>query len=82
MKNSMMLQFAQYLKETKKVSANTLQAYCRDAEQYASYARAEGFNILSAGKSQLLSYVIHMQKSGKSDASLMRAVSSIRTLYA
>lgn len=78
----MMSQFAQYLKETKKVSANTLQAYCRDAKAFASYARAEGFDILSAGKTQVLAYVIHMQKSGKSDASLMRAVSSIRTFYA
>ncbi len=76
-----MSQFAQYLKETKKVSANTLQAYCRDANQFASYARAQGFDILTAGKSQVLAYVIHMQKSGKSDASLTRAVSSLRTLY-
>ena len=76
-----MSQFAQYLKDTKKASANTVQAYCRDAKAFASYASDEGFDIFSANKSQVLDYVIHMQKNGKSDASVMRAVSSLRTLY-
>lgn len=81
MENIIISQFAQYLKETKNVSDNTLQAYCRDIRQFCTYVESMGFDLLTSGRTQVLSFMVDMQKSGKADSSILRSISSLRTLY-
>lgn len=81
MENIIISQFAQYLKESKNVSDNTLQAYCRDIRQFCTYVESMGFDLLTAGRTQVLSFMVDMQKSGKADSSILRSISSLRTLY-
>ncbi len=81
MKNPLIKKFCQYLTETRKLSSNTLEAYRIDCEKFASFLGSNGRDILSAGKSDAVSFIIEMQTKGKSDATVSRCVSSLKSLY-
>lgn len=81
MKKMLITEFSEYLKEEKKVSENTLQSYCRDIKQFSAYIESLGFDLLSAGRSQVLEYMVEMTDRGKADSSIMRCIASVRALY-
>lgn len=81
MKEMLISEFAQYLQEEKQVSQNTVQSYCRDIKQFSLYIESAGFDLLSAGRTQVLEYMTKMQKNGKADSSIMRCIASVRSLY-
>ena len=81
MENIIITQFVQYLKDEKDVSESTLRSYCRDIRQFSSYLEENGYDLLNAGKTQLLAFVVDAQKKGKADASIQRLVASVRSLY-
>lgn len=81
MENKILTQFAEYLQSSKNVSANTLQSYCRDIRQFSNYIQTQGFDLLSAGRTQVLSFMVDMQSRGRADSSVIRCISSLRTFY-
>lgn len=81
MENVLISEFAEYLQTEKHVSDNTLQSYCRDIRQYSKHLKNTGFDLMNAGRNQILEYVIDMQNKGKADSSVMRCVASVRAIY-
>lgn len=73
--------FTSYLIEEKRVSENTLQSYCRDVRQYLAYLDGIGTDMLSANRTTLLTFLLHMQKQGRATASISRSAASLRVLY-
>ncbi len=82
MKKLILSEFKNYLTDVKKVSASSAEAYCRDAKSFSLFLESEDSDLLCATKTQVIAFMVNMQKCGKADASVSRAVSSLRTLYA
>ncbi len=74
--------FVDYMEHTKRLSANTLQSYRRDIEQYFTYIKKcsiEDYKDISP--SAILSYMLHLQNEGRAVATVSRSLASIRAFY-
>lgn len=71
-----------YLVEHKKLSDNTLQSYRRDIKFFGHYLATQGIECyLGVSHVDLLTYMIHLKKIGKANATISRTVASLRTFY-
>ncbi len=76
-------QFLAYLEKNKKLSPNTLAAYRRDMQRFASYLELAGLPPAEqADKPTLVAYVLSMQKEGRANATIVRNVVTLRSFYA
>ena len=74
--------FADYLRTDKKVSANTLQSYRRDIDQYLAYLHSAGIaNCTEVTPTTYLNYMMYLQKQGKAAATISRSLASTRAFY-
>ncbi len=74
--------FLVFLVDVKKVSNNTVTSYKHDLEQMWDYFYSQG--ILSVDKistTNINSYILKLEKQGKSPASVSRNISSMRTYF-
>ncbi len=74
-------EFEEYLKAEHKASDNTVQSYKRDVKQYAEHLKQSGVEVAKANKTNVLSYILYMQKEGKAPSSVSRSIASIKNLY-
>lgn len=75
-------EFEVFLKETKKSSSNTLESYLRDVSQFASYCDTLKIRSTSSVKtSHINDYIVSLQNSGKSNATVTRVIASLRCYY-
>ena len=74
-------EFEKYLTEEKEVSQNTLASYKRDVLRFLEYIKENNADILSATRQHILGYILSMQDEGRANASVMRAIASIKSLY-
>jgi integrase/recombinase XerD len=74
-------EFLEFLNRNKKLSQNTLESYSRDIEQFLSYMKEQQINFYSAKKSTILNYLYYLKQQGKSQATISRALSSIKAFY-
>jgi len=71
-----------YIKEEKKLSVNTVEAYIRDVNQFSDYLKANSkYNILTINKTVIITYLSHLQKQGKAVSTISRNLASLRCLY-
>ena len=74
--------FRSYLKLERSLSANTVEAYGRDAEALLEYLRSEGLGKAENVRGEhLTAYVESLSASGISKRSQARAISSIKALF-
>lgn len=73
--------YFEFLVKTKKTSENTLLSYKRDIIKYASFLENAKINIKAATGTNILDYLMKLQKDGKSAATVSRNLASIRSLY-
>ncbi len=75
-------EFLKYLKNNKKVSDNTLMSYKRDLCKVVEFLENNGINSFSKVTStNLNSYMLLLEKQGKSPATIARSVSSLNTFF-
>lgn len=79
--NALMCDFVSYLENDRKVSANTLQSYSRDIKQYFTYIAENSLDVLKISRTQVITYMLHMQKNGRAAASVSRSMASVRAFY-
>ncbi len=75
-------QFRTYLIKERKMSNNSLQAYCRDVLEYSKFLKEK--NILElddASNTEVVSFVLKLKNDGKSSATVNRKVASLRAFY-
>lgn len=71
-----------YIKDEKKLSDNTVDAYIRDISQFSDYLNDKGkYNLLNSNKTVIITYLSYLQRDGKSISTISRNLSSIRCLY-
>jgi len=73
--------FLEYLKNEKKLSNNTMQAYLSDLKQYEHFLRNNNIEITKANNTNVLMYLLNLQKLEKSTATISRHLASIRCFY-
>lgn len=79
--NALLCDFVDYLENDRKVSANTLQSYRRDIKQYFDYVSSNSLDVLRISKTQIITYMLYMQKNGRAAASVTRSMASVRAFY-
>lgn len=75
-------QFKTYLNDERKMSANSLQAYCRDIVEYRRFLKEKNKEKLDdVSNTEVVSFVLKLKNDGKSSATINRKVASLRAFY-
>jgi len=71
-----------YLSDVRGASANTVTSYVRDVQKFTEFVYAGGNNDLShVTPEDVRSYLINLERSGKSPATISRYIASIKAFY-
>ena len=74
-------EFEDYLKREKGASENTIIAYIRDIKAFDKFMEKEGRSIDDATKTDVLAYLLNLNKEGKSKATSNRKLASLRMCF-
>lgn len=75
-------EFLNYIQNEKELAKNTLEAYLRDIKQFNEYLKSySSLDILQVNKTIILTYLMYLQKNGKSTSTISRNLASLRSLY-
>ena len=81
MTNMYVESFINKLKAAGVKSDNTIQSYHRDLNQAAAYFAGHDLNMVEIKNSDIEAYIDELRKTGKSDATICRTISSMRTFF-
>ena len=70
-----------YLKTEKNASGNTVSSYMRDLRQFQAGIAERGLGLLEVEPGDVEEYVHTLTRRGKSDATVIRSLASIRSFY-
>ncbi len=74
-------EFIGYLKETKKMSQNTIEAYRRDIDAYARFLAERDKDLDEATNTDVVAYLMDLKSGGKSRSTVNRKLASLRIFY-
>ena len=70
-----------WLAQEKRVAVNTLSSYLRDVRQFADWAGQEHLDITQMSQDDIRFYAQHLERKGKSNATIVRSVAALKSLY-
>lgn len=75
--------FINYLSVERGLASNTLESYGRDLRQYYDYLRSKGhlLSLQEASRASIISYLLQMEKQGKSPATIARRLAALKAFY-
>lgn len=74
--------YVDYLKNIKKSSENTVASYQRDLVKFSDFYRENGTeDIRSINETNINTYVLYLEKNGKSMATVSRSIASIKSFF-
>ena len=73
--------YEQWLVREKKASVNTLSSYLRDVRQFADWLELEGLAPTQVTQNDVKRFAGYLVKKGKSDATVVRSVASLKSFY-
>lgn len=73
--------FIDYLKVTKKMSQNTVEAYRRDISAYERFLEMRGKTLEDATNTDVVAYLMDLKTEGKSRSTVNRKLASLRIFY-
>lgn len=76
-----MTEYLNYLKNTKKSSNNTIQAYRRDLNFFFEYLNKNNMNYLKVGYDDVQKYMEELNGEGRKAASVSRRLATLRSFY-
>lgn len=75
-------QFNDYLVKTKKMAANSTNAYLRDLNEFEVFLNSKGlYRLAEANQADVASYLLKLKEEGKSAATVNRKMASVRAFY-
>lgn len=73
--------YKKYL-NSKNLSANTVSSYIYDINSFDNYINEDyNINIINTKKAHILTYLVNLQKSGKSSSTIARTISSLKNFF-
>ncbi len=80
--DKIMYGYLDYMKNEKKLTDNTLEAYMRDIVQFKDYLnKKERTDYIETSKTTIITYLTNLQKSGKATSTISRNLASIRCFF-
>ena len=80
--NNEIIDFIEYLKSEKKASENTILSYKRDIIKFVDFLSENNINKFSVvNKTNVISYIYYLEKSGSSKSTISRSISSLKSFY-
>ncbi|KMT21363.1 site-specific tyrosine recombinase XerD [Clostridium cylindrosporum] len=73
--------FVQELREDKRLSDNTLESYTRDIKKFLMYLAENNLDFKLVRKTNIIAYILYLQKVGRATSSISRSIASIRAFY-
>lgn len=73
--------YEMWLCHEKKASNNTLNSYLRDVRQFSDWIDREGLDLSQATQEDVRRYALYLTNRGKSDATVVRSVASLKSFY-
>lgn len=73
--------FYEHLCQNQKFSQNTIVSYLRDVKKYIEFLENIGIKIEDTSQATIITYIINMQKSGKSNSTIARTIVSLKMFY-
>lgn len=74
--------FLNYMRDKRKASTNTLNAYKIDISKFSEYIKDNcGLSLADVNKTTILNYLMDLQSNGRSPATISRTLASIRSFY-
>ncbi len=70
-----------WLTREKCAAANTLGSYLRDVRQFSLWAEEDDLPLTQVGQEDVKRYARHLEKKGKSNATVVRSVASLKSFY-
>lgn len=74
-------EFLYDLDNDKGLSKNTLESYGRDLKQFFDYASSVNISITNINKTNIIAYLMFLQKNGKATSSISRSLAALRSFY-
>ena len=82
MLSSIINDYIDYMVNEKQLSQNSVNAYVRDVHLFKDYLMGNNISSLNEiNKTNVITYLVHLQKNGKSASTLSRSLASIRCLF-
>lgn len=80
--NAYIGEYTDFMKNICHKSKNTVESYKRDVTQYVTYLADLGiYNIQNTTRTNVLSYIMMLQKMGRASSTVSRVIASIRSYY-
>jgi len=80
--NNIIDNYTYYMENEKKLTKNTLDAYIRDAHLFNSYISNQNIaSFTDINKTTIITYLVYLQRKGKSSSTISRNLASIRCLF-
>ncbi len=74
--------YAAFMTDVGHKSQNTVESYRRDVVQYIAYLNSAGiYEVTSATKANVLTYLISLRDGGKANSTVSRALASLKSFY-
>lgn len=74
--------YLDYINNEKRLSMNSIEAYKRDIVQFGDYLKdLKIYSISDINKTTIITYMLYLQKSGRSTSTISRSLASIRCLF-
>lgn len=70
-----------WLAQEKRAAANTLSSYLRDVRQFGQWAEEERLTLTQINQEDIKRYAQHLEKKGKSNATVVRSVAALKSFY-
>lgn len=73
--------YEDWLAREKRASVNTLSSYLRDVRQFSLWLDGERIEVTQADQSDVKRYAQYLERKGKSNATVVRSVASLKSFY-
>lgn len=75
--------YENYLSKVKQASANTVSSYLRDIRQFSQWLSEQGaISVVDATQLNISDYLLHLERDGRSSATISRNLASLKNFYA
>ncbi|EYE87448.1 tyrosine recombinase XerD [Fervidicella metallireducens AeB] len=69
------------LTSNKNLSKNTIESYTRDIKQFLTYLSENNLDFKNVKRTNIIAYILYLQKQGKATSSISRSLASVRSFY-